>query len=208
MAQLNIDIICANTAQANGRVERMNLTLQDRLVKELRLAGVSSMHDGNAFAPKFMEDFNRRFARVPRNSHDAHRPVGDQDLDQIFSWHEERTMSRNLVVHYKRVSYLIEPTAETLNFGRRKVRIHEWEDGRVEIHCDARKLPYSALDQHPHVDPGEVVENKQLGAVLATIQLAQAQRDVVRLASPKMTLRAEGTDSSQPPGAGLDGVPE
>ena len=51
----------------------MNLTLQDRLVKALRLAGVSSMHDGNAFAPKFMEDFNRRFARVPRNCHDAHR---------------------------------------------------------------------------------------------------------------------------------------
>jgi hypothetical protein len=98
-------------------------------------------------------------------------------------------MSRNLVVHFKRVSYLIEPNPETLGFGRRKVHVHEWEDGRVEIHCDGRKLPYSALDQHPHVEPGEVVENKRLGAVLATIQLAQAQRDVVRLASPRMTLR-------------------
>jgi transposase len=105
LAELNIDIVCANTAQAKGRVERMNLTLQDRLVKELRLAGISSMAEGNAFAPKFMEDFNGRFARVPRNPHDAHRPVGEQDLDQIFSWHEERTMSRNLVVHFKRVSY-------------------------------------------------------------------------------------------------------
>jgi hypothetical protein len=189
LAELNIDIICANTPQAKGRVERMNQILQDGLVKELRLAGVSTMADGNAFAPKFMEDFNRRFARIPHNPHDAHRPVGDQDLDQIFSWHEERTMSRNLVVHFKRVSYLIEPTPETLGFGRRKVIVHEWENGRVEIHCGGLKLPYSALDQHPHVDPGEVVENKRLGAVLATIQLVQAQRDVVRLASPKMTIR-------------------
>jgi hypothetical protein len=52
-------------------------------------------------------------------------------------------MSRNLVVHYKRVSYLIEPTPEKLNFGRRKVRIHEWEDGRVEIHCDGRNRSVS-----------------------------------------------------------------
>jgi hypothetical protein len=44
-----------------------------------------------------MEDFNRRFARVPGNSHDAHRPVGDQDLDQIFSWHEERTMGTTTI---------------------------------------------------------------------------------------------------------------
>src|SRR4051794_24465632 len=50
LAEFNVDIICANTAQAKGRVERMNLTFQDRLVKELRLAGVSSMEEGNAFA--------------------------------------------------------------------------------------------------------------------------------------------------------------
>jgi hypothetical protein len=75
VAELNIDIICANTPQAKGRVERMNQTLQDRLVKELRLAGVSTMADGNAFAPRFMEDFNRRFARIPHNPHDVHRPA-------------------------------------------------------------------------------------------------------------------------------------
>jgi hypothetical protein len=61
----NIDIICANTSQAKGRVERANLTLQDRLVKELRLAGISTMEAGNAFLPAFMEDYNRRFAKAP-----------------------------------------------------------------------------------------------------------------------------------------------
>src|SRR5215472_13992753 len=58
--ELNIDIICANTPQAKGRVERSFGTLQDRLVKELRLAGISTIEAGNAFLPAFMEDYNRR----------------------------------------------------------------------------------------------------------------------------------------------------
>jgi hypothetical protein len=62
LTELNIDIICANSPQAKGRVERMNKTLQDRLVKELRLRGISTMEAGNAFLPGFMADYNQRFA--------------------------------------------------------------------------------------------------------------------------------------------------
>jgi len=92
-AALNIDIICANTPQATGRVERMNKTLQDRLVKELRLRGVSGMPDGNALLPTFMADHNRRFGRSPQDPHDAHRPLsGDEDLDHIFAWQEGRLL--------------------------------------------------------------------------------------------------------------------
>ena len=190
LGELNIDIICANTPQAKGRVERMNQTLQDRLVKELRLGGISNIDDGNAFGPGFIEDFNRRFARTPRNAHDAHRPVGDQDVDQIFCWQEERTLSRNLVVHFKRVSYHIDPTKETIALGRKKVRVREWEDGRVEIYYNGRELAYTVFDdKQAHVDPGEVVENKRLGAVLAAIQLEQGRRDEARLALPKVTIR-------------------
>ena len=63
--QFNIDIICANAPQAKGRVERANGTLQDRLVKEMRLAGISTLEAGNAFLPAFMADFNRRLPRRP-----------------------------------------------------------------------------------------------------------------------------------------------
>src|SRR6202030_151051 len=63
--ELNIDIICANTPQAKGRVERANRTLQDRLVKELRLAGLSTIASGNAFLPTFMASHNERFAKPP-----------------------------------------------------------------------------------------------------------------------------------------------
>ena len=60
---LNIDIICANTPQAKGRVERANKTLQDRLVKELRLQGISTITAGNKLLPDFLADYNTRFGK-------------------------------------------------------------------------------------------------------------------------------------------------
>ena len=62
--ELNIDIICANTPQAKGRVERANRTLRDRLVKELRLAGISNMKDANTLLPIFMADYNLQFQQA------------------------------------------------------------------------------------------------------------------------------------------------
>jgi hypothetical protein len=95
--ELNIDIICANAPQAKGRVERANGTLQDRLVKEMRLSGISTIEVGNAFLPAFMADYNRRFAKEPRSDKDLHRPLAEHDqLDEAFAWKEERTVSNNL----------------------------------------------------------------------------------------------------------------
>ena len=83
--------MCANTPQAKGRVERMNSTLQDRLVKELRLAGISTIDEANDFAPKFMETFNERFARPSLNPHDAHRPLrAAENLPEVFTWQAQR----------------------------------------------------------------------------------------------------------------------
>src|SRR5271165_2183770 len=92
---LNIDIICANSSPAKGRVERANKTLQDRLVKELRLAGAATLAEGNALLPAFIADYNTRFAKPPANDKDLHRPLraGD-DLDNAFAWKEERTLSQ------------------------------------------------------------------------------------------------------------------
>jgi hypothetical protein len=190
LAALNIDIICANTPQAKGRVERMNKTLQDRLVKEMRLRGISSMAAANAYAPEFMADYNRRFAREPMNAHDAHRPLQpDEDLAHIFTWQEARTMTRNLVVHFRRLTYLIVPNPETLARAGRRVLIHERADGQVEIHGAGHCLPYTVLDKQPLVAPGEVIENKRLGAALSLIHAGQEERDARRLASKQLTLR-------------------
>jgi hypothetical protein len=83
---LNIDIICANSSPAKGRVERANKTLQDRLLKELRLAGVRTPAEGNALLPAFIADYNARFATAPANNKDLHRPLrASDDLDDAFA---------------------------------------------------------------------------------------------------------------------------
>jgi IstB-like ATP binding protein/Homeodomain-like domain len=93
---LNIDIICANSSPAKGRVERANKTLQDRLVKELRLAGAATLAEGNALLPAFVADYNARFAKAPVNNKDLHRPLraGD-DLNEIL---EERYGRRSTIL--------------------------------------------------------------------------------------------------------------
>ena len=93
---LNIDIICANSSQAKGRVERAHKTLQNRLVKELRLAGACDLAAGNVLLPAFMADYNKRFARPAANGKDLHRSLrtGD-DLEDAFAWKEERTLTRS-----------------------------------------------------------------------------------------------------------------
>ena len=166
-------------------------------MKELRLRDIATMDAGNAFMPEFMADYNRRFGRAPQNPHDAHRPLrDDEDLGLIFTWQEERTLSCNLTFHFKRMTYLVKPGPETLPLARKDVRVHEWDDGRIEIHCQGRQLPYSIFDQNPCVNQGAVVENKRLGEVLSTIQVAQAKRDRARLASKGITKREKGRISA------------
>jgi transposase len=191
LSELNIDIVCANTPQAKGRVERAHLTLQDRLVKELRLRGLSTPEAGNAYLPEFRADYNERFAREPRSAHDAHRPVrDDEDLDRTFTWQEERKLSKNLTLHFKRAMYLVEPGPETLRLAGERCCVHEREDGRIEVRHAGQLLPCSVfLDPEPRVQQGDIVANKRLGAALAQIREAQQERDRQRLTSPKLTLR-------------------
>ena len=95
-------------------MERVHKTLQDRLVKELRLAGVSDMDAANAFAPAFIVDFNRRFARAPRVEKDLHRQLRPQDdLDSAFTWQAQRKVSKNLTLQYQRILFILEPNEVT-----------------------------------------------------------------------------------------------
>jgi hypothetical protein len=147
LSELNIDIVCANTPQAKGRVERAHLTLQDRLVKELRLRGISTPEAGNAYLPAFRDDYNTRFACAPGSVDDAPRPLrDDEDLDRIFTWQEERKLSRDLTLHYKRVIYLVEPGPETLRLAGTRCRIHESADGRIEVFHAGQRLPCRARE--------------------------------------------------------------
>jgi hypothetical protein len=179
--QLNIDIICANAPQAKGRVERANGTLQDRLVKELRLAGISTVEAGNAFLPAFMADFNRRFAKTPFSDKNLHRPLTEHDeLDDVFAWQEERTISRSLTLQYDQVLFILEPNETTLSLARQRVTVYDYPDGRLAIKHKGLSLPYRIFDRRQRVNQAAVVENKRLGPVLAYIAERQKELDMSR----------------------------
>lgn len=97
--ELNIDILCANSAPAKGRVERSFGTLQDRLVKELRLANIATLEAATAFLPGFLEAHNARFGKPPFDAADAHRPLQENvAIEDVFAGKEERTVSNNLTL--------------------------------------------------------------------------------------------------------------
>jgi len=190
LGSLNIDLLCANTPAAKGRVERAHLTLQDRLVKELRLREISSVEAANAFASEFIADYNRRFARSPRSEHDAHRPLQpSDDLARIFSWQETRLVSKSLTVHYKRVLYVLDPTETARTARGQRVRIEEREDGALGFWHGEHELPATAFPKDHGVQQGEVVENKRLSAALHFIQEQQRERTEAQVAKPSKTRR-------------------
>jgi hypothetical protein len=193
--ELNIDGICANTPAAKGRVERAHLTLQDRLVKEFRLAGISSIAAANALMPSFIEAYNRKFAKVPRNPHDAHRPLRpEEDLDLIFAWRELRKVSQNLLLHYERKLYVLVDTADNRRLIGKYVEVFQYPDGRIEIRVAGRALPYSLYTHSGTIShPGAIVENKRLSHALQVLQQAQAGRETLpRVRAPSTGHRADG----------------
>ncbi|MGI9569207.1 MAG: ISNCY family transposase, partial [Desulfobulbia bacterium] len=107
MKQLDIGTICAHSPQAKGRVERANGTLQDRLVKELRLKGISTIEEANAFLPQFQKDYNRRFAVPASDPIDAHRTLMSHNLECILSVQETRKVSKSLSFQYENTHYQI-----------------------------------------------------------------------------------------------------
>ena len=174
--ELNIESICANTAPAKGRVERANSTLQDRLVKELRLAGISSIEAGNAFLEAFRRDYNARFGRPPLSNHDAHRKLQKAErvrLDDVFCWQESRAVSRSLTLQYDKVIYLIKPGPDTDMVAGKHVTVCDYPDGRFKIRFEGRELPYTEFDRLSQVHQGDIVNNKRLGSVLALAKQLQ-----------------------------------
>jgi transposase len=161
MQDLEIQILCANTPQAKGRVERVNQTLQDRLVKELRLEGISDLETANAYLPQFRADFNRRFAVAPRSNHDTHRPVlPAEDLDLILTWQEPRTITKNLTVHYKNVIYQIQSQRPSYALRKAKVTVHENHLGEIVIRYKNQSLAFTPF--HKPVRQSQIVDTKSV----------------------------------------------
>jgi len=165
MQELDIQIICANTPQAKGRVERVNQTLQDRLVKEMRLRGISNRQAGNAYLPEFMQDLNQRFAIDPRSSVDAHRPLTTKDdLTRILTWQETRTLSKNLTIQFEKVVYQIQTRRPTYALRQAVVTVCLNAQQNMTILYKGKSLPYTIF--HQQAKQSEVVPSKNVSQVL------------------------------------------
>lgn len=169
MQELDIQILCANTPQAKGRVERANQTLQDRLVKELRLRGLSDITAGNAYLPEFCDDFNCRFAVEPRSTQDAHRPMlPTENLDLILAHQKTGTLSKNLTVQSNKVIYQIQSDRPDYTLRHAQVMVCENAQGEVTILYKNQPLPYTLY--HQPTRQAEVVDTKTLDHHLRTPQ--------------------------------------
>ncbi|MFH0792116.1 MAG: ISNCY family transposase, partial [bacterium] len=123
--EIGIKLITANSPEAKGRVEKMNGTLQGRLVRELRFRNIRNAEEANRFLnEEFIPKFNAKFSVVAKNKTDLHRQIGERiDLDQVFSLQEERTVGNDYVVRYKNKYYQLNETQPTTVYKGSKVTI-------------------------------------------------------------------------------------
>ena len=186
--QLNIELICANSSQAKGRVERAHKTLQDRLVKEFRLAKINDVAAANAFLPTFLADYNARFAKAPADSRDLHRPLSRRDdLTEAFTWREQRRVTQALTVHYDRYAYILQQSPTALEAAGKMIEVIEYPSGEIVLRHNGADLPYRLFNKERRVSQAAIVENKFFGPLLAQIRDDQLRRDAA--VKPRISLR-------------------
>jgi len=152
MSQVGIKPITAHSPQAKGRVERMFETLQDRLVKELRLAGITDMEEANEFLKKYIPKFNAKFAVVPARNKDLHKkPIKQiqERLPQIFSIQNTRVVMNDYTVRFANSYYQLDEIQPTTVYKRDKVIIEEHLNGNVKISLKDKYLNFKVLPERP-----------------------------------------------------------
>ena len=151
VGRLKIEQICATTPQAKGRVERANQTLQDRLVKDLRLAGISDMASAQAFLPGFVARYNAQFAVEARSGEDAHRQwdEGAEALDAALSRHDERSLSKALTFSAGGAVHCIKTRDAGIALRGARVTVRHYLDGRMDVVFKDRVLPYTTVRKLP-----------------------------------------------------------
>ena len=165
---LQIELICAHSSQAKGRVERANQTLQDRLVKEMRLRGISNIDDANAYAPEFIMGYNKQFGVAPANEQDAHRVVVSESatLKRVLSVQIERKLSKNLEFSLDCRTYQIITTTKGYRLRHKTVTICRHIDGTESVVADNKPLEFKTLESKTSV---LTTDTKELNSVVDRI---------------------------------------
>ena len=145
LAELEVKVIHAYSPQAKGRVERLFGTFQDRVVKEMRLAGVTSIAEGNTFLDGYLPGYNRKYAREAAQKADFHRPVVDKrSLNRILSIKTDRSLRNDFTVAHNKKLYQIKS-----NIRAKKVTVEERTDGTLCILHNDQKLRYQEIVVRP-----------------------------------------------------------
>jgi hypothetical protein len=160
MEQLEVELILAHSPQAKGRVERMNGTFQDRLVKALRLEQISDMEKANEYLRKvFLPALNRKFEVQPASAADVHRDA-PRELQQILSWEVKRVVQRDWTVQHEGRWYQLDRWHESLALAGKSVRVRKLRDGTIQIEQQGQKLKWRKLGQRPGRVEKAAVEKK------------------------------------------------
>lgn len=153
MNQLGVRVIHANSPQAKGRVEKMNGTLQRRLVKEMRLNKINTIEDANKFLKEiFIPKFNCQFAVIPKKETDLHRKLSageKNNLDKILSIQSERVINNDYTVQFKNQYFQLTKTQPTIVYKKDKVTVEEHLNGEIKISVRDHYLNYSSLPTRP-----------------------------------------------------------
>ena len=149
--KLGIELINANSPQAKGRVERANRTLQDRLVKELRYHNISSMEAANEFVISYIQKFNKRFAKKPKSSEDAHIVLSEKEIDginRLFTIQTPRTVSKQLSIsHHKNIFNIINQKRPRRLIGK-KITVSEASNGELRLYYNDTILEYEVIKKY------------------------------------------------------------
>ena len=168
MLDLAINLILAHSPQAKGRVERLFQTLQDRLIKEMRLAGINTLDEGNKFLKKtFIPKFNQKFAVVPTKEGNVHKSLSEIDrenLSRIFSIQSRRRVNNDFTIQFKNSWYQLEELQPTTVRARDKILVEEWLNRTIHFSLREKYLNYTILPERPK-------KIKQLPLILTTHRL-------------------------------------
>jgi len=165
LKELGITLICANSPQAKGRVERANQTLQDRLIKEMRLKNISTIDAANIYLPEFIELYNRKFGVEPVKKENAHRALtlSDDELDLVLSYQEQRKISKNLEFSLDGNKYQIIEAGKGYRMRQGTLQIYRSCEGNLRVQYEGKDLKYKIM--HHYAGP-IIADSKELVAIL------------------------------------------
>lgn len=198
---LGIEPIHANSPQAKGRVERANQTLQDRLVKELRLRNISDIESANLWLSEFVKDYNSRFASIPRENGNAHREIlhSPEELNYILCYQSRRVLSKNLTFQYKTSAYQIRSEGQGYRLKHAIVTVCENFNGEITVLYESRPLGYEKYVDGP--EPIPLDDEKSVHERVDNARFDLRSKYYVKPAAdhPWMTRRTQSKDDVKPP---------